>query len=142
MLQMSNLLRFLISIKYYLLIIAIVLAFFLLQQPSTDLLYTVKQEDLVDTAQVSGTYTTASQTQVSSPANGTISQLYVTNGDVVKKGEPLFFIDSTATTDQQNAAYSDYESALSALQSAQKNVQSLDVTMWTQQQSYLNAQII
>jgi HlyD family secretion protein len=145
MLQMSNLFKFFISKKYYLLIIAIVLVFFflriiLLQQPSTDLLYTVKQEDLVDTVQVSGTYMTASQTQVSSPANGIISQLYVTNGDIVKKGEPLFYVDSTSTTDQQTAAYSDYESALSALQSAQNNVQSLDVTMWTQQQSYLNAQ--
>ena len=112
----------------------------LLQKPSSDILYMVKRENLVDTVQVSGTYTTASQTIVTSPATGTISQLYVANGDYVKKGDPLFHVNATATTDQQNAAYTDYTSALSAFQTAQNNVQSLDATMWTQQQAYIAAQ--
>jgi HlyD family secretion protein len=111
----------------------------ILQKPSPDILYTVKREDLVDTVQVSGTYTTASQTIVASPANGIISQLYVKNGDYVKKGDPLFHVESTATTDQINAAYTDYTAALSDLQTAQNNVQSLDATMWTKQQAYLSA---
>src|SRR6185437_15265647 len=68
----------------------------LLQKPSPDILYTVKRENLVDTVQVSGTYTTAAQTIVTSPANGTISQLYVKNGQEVKKGVPLFHVESTA----------------------------------------------
>ncbi len=112
----------------------------LLQKPSTDIAYTVKREDLVDTVQVSGSYTTASQTIVTSPANGIISRLYVLNNTSVKKGDPLFHVDATATTDQQNAAYTDYTSALSALQTAQNSVQSLDATMWTKQQAYINAQ--
>src|SRR2546421_9136153 len=91
----------------------------ILQKPSPDINYTVKRENLVDTVQVSGTYTTASQTIVSSPANGIISQLYISNGQYVKKGAPLFHVDSTATIDQQNAAYTAYTVALSALQSAQ-----------------------
>src|SRR6266576_3056030 len=69
----------------------------LLQKPSTDIAYTVQREDLVDTVQVSGTYTTASQTIVTSPANGIISRLYVSNGITVKKGDPLFYVDATAT---------------------------------------------
>jgi HlyD family secretion protein len=112
----------------------------ILQKPSPDISYTVKKEDLVDTVQVSGTYTTASQTIVASPANGTISQLYVSNGQSVHKGDPLFHVDSTATTDQQNAAYAAYAAALSLLQTAQNNVQSLDAAMWSKQQAYLNAQ--
>lgn len=127
-------------IPILIIIVFIILRTILLQKPSSDIPYIVKKEDLVDTVQVSGNYTTASQTPVASPANGVISQLYVLNGDMAKKGEPLFHVDSTATTDQQNAAYADYASALSALQTAQNNVQSLDATMWTSQQAYINAQ--
>src|SRR5579862_7817622 len=133
------------SKKLFLIPIVGIIVFFtirtiILQKPSQDIPYTVTREDLVDTVQVSGTYTTASQIVIDSPANGTISQLYVHNGDYVKKGDRLFYIESTATTDQQDAAYSGYTSALSALQTAQNNVQSLDATMWTQQQAYLAAQ--
>lgn len=125
--------------------IGVIVVFFLLravllQKPSTDILYTVKHENLVDTVQVSGSYTTASLTSVASPANGVISQLYVSNGTMVKKGDPLFHVDSTATTDQQNATYTDYTSALSTLQTAQNNVQSFDAAMWAKQQAYISAQ--
>ncbi|HVA96328.1 MAG TPA: efflux RND transporter periplasmic adaptor subunit [Candidatus Acidoferrales bacterium] len=112
----------------------------LLQQPNPEIDYTVKQENLVDTVQVSGTYTTAAQTQVVSPAKGIITQLYVKNGEYVKKGAPLFHVESTATIDELESAYADYENALSALQTAQNNVQSLDATMWTKQQAYISAQ--
>ena len=112
----------------------------ILQKPSPDIPYTITREDLVDTVQVSGTYTTASQTVVGSPANGILSNIYVHNGDYVKKGDRLFYIESTATTDQQNAAYTAYTGALSTLQSAQNSVLSLDAAMWTKQQAYLSAQ--
>lgn len=114
--------------------------FILLQKPNTELTYTVKREDLVDSFQVSGTYSTAAQTQVTSSTNGIITELYVNNNDHVNKGDPLFHVDSTATEDQQKAAYAAYASAQSALQSAQNNKQSLDATMWAKQQAYLAAQ--
>lgn len=129
-----------VFIPIAIIIVFLIVRSILLAQPNTQINYTVKREALVDTVQVSGTYTTASQTQVVSPANGTISQLYVTNGEYVKKGQPLFYVASTATTDQQNTAYANYESALSSLQTAQNSVQSLDAAMWSKQQSYINAQ--
>lgn len=142
---MENVLSFIKAKKVVIIPIVAIVVFFtlrtiLLQKPSTDILYTVNRENLVDTVQVSGTYTTASQTMITSPANGILSQIYVKNGDYVKKGEPLFYVESTATIDQQNAAYADYTNALSTLQTAQNNVQSLDATMWTQQQAYISAQ--
>lgn len=63
--------------------------FILLQKPNTELTYTVKREDLVDSFQVSGTYSTAAQTQVTSSTNGIITELYVNNNDHVNKGDPL-----------------------------------------------------
>src|SRR5258708_7430653 len=142
---MNNILSFIQAKKIFFIPIVGLVIFFtirtiILQKPSPDIPYTVTRENLVDTVQVSGTYTTASQTVVSSPANGTIANLYVSNGDYVKKGDRLFYIASTATTDQQNAAYTVYAGALSALQTAQNSVQSLDATMWTKQQAYLSAQ--
>lgn len=131
--------------KIILVIVIGVLAFIIirsiiLQKPSTQINYTVNRENLVDTVQVSGTYTTASQIQVVSPASGTIAQLYVSNGDYVKKGQPLFYVNATATTDQQNTAYANYENALSELQTAKNSVQSLDASMWSKQQAFLSAQ--
>lgn len=121
-------------------IFLILLRFMLLQKPSTDLLYVVKREDLVDSIQVSGVYMTASQIQVNSPTNGIIDELYVSNGDRVGKGDPLFHVESTATEDQKKAAYADYASALGSLQIAKNTKQSLDASMWTKQQSYLSTQ--
>ena len=142
---MNTILSFLKAKKIYVILI-IALALFLLiravllRKPDTELTYTVKKEDLIDTVQVSGTYTTASQTQVTSPTNGIITELYVTNTESVKKGDPLFHVDSTATADQQKTAYANYTNALNTSQTALNTKQSLDATMWTKQQSYLTAQ--
>jgi HlyD family secretion protein len=142
---MRNILSPLRTHKIFVIPIVIIFVFLtvrtiLLAQPSSEIDYTVKRENLVETVQVSGTYTTASQTEVKSPSFGVITQLYVNNGEYVQKGAPLFHIESTATTDEQQAAYADYTSAVSALQTAQNNVQSLDSTMWTKQQAYISAQ--
>ena len=113
---------------------------FLLTSPTKEILYTATRGNLVDTVQVSATYTTASQTQVYSPTNGLLTKLYVGNNQHVKKGEKLFYVESTATTDEKNAAKANYQSAISALQTAKNTQATLDGTMWTAQQAYLAAQ--
>lgn len=117
-----------------------VLRIFLLQKPSTDILYTVKKGSLVDTIKVSGTYRTAAQTKVYSPAKGIITQLFVANKDVVAKGEPLFHVESTATDEEKAAAMADYQNAISSLKTAEQNKQAADATMWTKQQAVLDSQ--
>lgn len=112
----------------------------LLKKNNTDMVYTVKQESLVDTVQVSGTYTTAAQTKVMSPAKGIITQLFVINKQEVKKGDLLFRVESTATDEEKAAAFADYQNAVSSLKIAQQNKQVADATMWTKQQSVLDAQ--
>lgn len=112
----------------------------LLRKPNTQLTYTVKHENLVDTVQVSGTYKTAMQVPVMSYSTGVISEIYVNNGDDVKKGDPLFHVNSTATEAQQKTAYANYQVALSSLNSAKNTKQGLDATMWTKNQAYLTSQ--
>jgi HlyD family secretion protein len=108
----------------------------LLQKPNTELTYTVHKENLVDTVQVSGTYTTASQTQVASPTTGIISKLYVKNGDIVKKGAPLFHVESTATPAQQKAAQANYLAASAAVQADKATLYSLQSAMYSAWQKY------
>ena len=108
----------------------------LLQKPASDINYTVQKENLVDTVQVSGTYTTASQVQVDSPANGIISKLYVANGSTVKKGDPLFYIESTATADQQKAAFATYMAANAQAQTDNATLFSLQSSMYSAWKKY------
>src|SRR5690348_2692922 len=77
--------------------------------------YTVTKEDLVNTVLVDGTYVIASQTQITSPTNGIITHLFVTNGAYVQKGDPLFHVESSATDDEKKTAYAAYLSDSSTL---------------------------
>ncbi len=123
---MSKVLAFIKAKRVFFIIGFLVVGFFvaravLLRNPTPLLTYTVKREDLVDTVQVSGTYKTASQIAVTSPARGILSAVYVVNNQQVKRGDPLFHVQSTATEDEKATAYADYASALSAEKSAEQN---------------------
>lgn len=78
---MKNILPFIIAKKKIVIVgIVLILLIFarllLINNPSTELTYTVKKENLIDTVQVSATYTTAAQTKVISPAKGIITELF------------------------------------------------------------------
>jgi HlyD family secretion protein len=92
-----------------------------LKTPDNTLTYTIKREALIDTVQVSGTYTIAATTSVLSPAKGIITKLHVKNGDDIKKDEPLFYVESTATTEEKTSAYADYQTAINNLKVAEQN---------------------
>src|SRR5579872_7250518 len=131
------------SKKYYILIVGAIVIFLLLrlvllQKPTTELTYTIKKENLVDTIQESGTYMSAAQTSVSSPTNGVIDHLFVSNNDQVKRGDPLFHIQSSATLDQQKAAYATYLAASSAVQADNATLYSLQSAMFTDWNTYFN----
>lgn len=121
------------------LILLIIGKLLLLNKPTTELTYTVKKENLVDTVQVSGTYTIAAQTKVISPAKGIITELFVSNNDEVKKGDLLFHVESTATSEEKAAANADYQNAVNNLKVAQQNKEAADANMWTEHTSLLNA---
>jgi HlyD family secretion protein len=122
-------------------ILAFVLGLILLLQKSDDgSVYTVKRENIINTVLVNGTYTTASQTKVSSPAKGIITKLYVDNETHIQKGNALFRVESTATEEEKSTAYAKYQSALSSLITAQNSKQTYDGAMWAKQKALLDAQ--
>lgn len=120
--------------------ILLIVRVILLQKNSTDILYTVKRGSLVDTVQVTGTYSASSETDVYSPTNGVITDIFIANNQYVKKGDKLFHVESTATTEEKASAYANYQSALSSLNAAQNTKQSADSTMWIKQKALLDAQ--
>ncbi len=99
------------------LILIVILAVVFLRRPNSSNIYTVVRGDLVDNIQLSGTYKIAAETKVNSP-KGILSKLYVKNGDKVKRGARLFYIQSTATAKDKAAAFASYQSAQSLYQEA------------------------
>lgn len=137
-----RLLDFLRSPKGLLAILAVAAMLFIFylrsQSQNGQNIYTVKQGNLVNTLLVNGTYTTAAQTEVNSPADGIITQLYVKDGEAVRQGTPLFHVESTATETQKAAALAGYLSAKSTVDSDNATAYSLRSTMYTKWKAFLD----
>lgn len=99
-------------------------------------LYTVKKETLVNTLQVTGTYSIASQISVTSPTNGVVTKIFVTNDQVVKKDDPLFYVESTASESQKKAAYAAYAAAKAALDADNAQLFALQSAMFSKWKTY------
>ncbi|MEK7571343.1 MAG: HlyD family efflux transporter periplasmic adaptor subunit [Patescibacteria group bacterium] len=131
--------------KRFFLLLLLLLVIFVVRQiflssPSHELTYTVTRGELVDTVEASGMFMTALQKEIFSPTKGVITQLYVVNNQEVKKGEPLFHVESTATEKEKITALATYQTAVSTLTTAQQTKESLDATMWTEHKALLDAQ--
>lgn len=100
----------------------------------------VGRGNIIATVTESGSIAAGSQVNVPSTTTGVIEEIYVNDGDTVAPGQNLFKVKSTATPQQQAAAYATYQNAVNSLVSAQDNQKSLDAAMWTAKQSYLDAQ--
>lgn len=127
---MKILLPFFLAKKTYFIIVLILILLLIgrsviLKKPDTTLTYTVKKEGLVDTIQVSGTFTTASQVAVESPTNGAITAFYVSNDDEVNKGDALFRVESFATEEEKSSTYAKYLTAKKTLDASYADAYSL-----------------
>lgn len=100
----------------------------------------IEKGSIIATVSESGSVVASNQVNVPSTTTGVIQEVYVKDGDDVAAGDNLFKVKSTATPQDQASAYATYQSAVSALTTAKDNQQSLDATMWTAQQSFLDAQ--
>ncbi len=118
------------------LVIFIIIFATLLRPVKNNTIYTVERGNIVNTLLVNGTYTTASQAQVNSPADDIMTKLYVNNGDEVKKGNPLFHIESTATDEEKAAAYATYLSDASVVTADKAALYSLQSTMFAAWKTY------
>lgn len=96
---------------------------------------------LIQSIDGSGTITSGNYTNVTTKASGTVSAVYVTNGDTVTKGQKIadVTLDEYAT-ERQSSTWASYLSALDAVKAAQQAKVSEDLAMWTARQAILDAQ--
>ncbi len=99
----------------------------------------VKRQDISDTVEVSGTISSANYTQVQTQAIGTITDIYVEEGQEVKEGDKLFQLELTPEGKQANqSAYSSYLQAQNSLKSAENQLNSLQVTLFDKNKYFID----
>lgn len=99
----------------------------------------VQRGDIEQFVSETGNVATAGRVDVDSEATGIIEEIYVENNDSVQTGQNVFKVRSTATDAEKAAANAAYQSALSALATAQQTKEGLDATMWLKRQAVLDA---
>lgn len=100
----------------------------------------VKRQSITEVVAESGNVVTAGKTDVYSPSQGIVEELYIKNGDIVTIDQPLFKVKSTATEDEKAAAYADLAAAQSALKTAHQTKISLQSALETARIAVLDAQ--
>jgi len=80
----------------------------------------------------------SNQLTVYSVSSGIIEELYVKNGQTVKKGDKLFKVKSTASDQDKASAYASYLTAKNNLDSAQAKINSLQATEFKANQTFMN----
>ncbi len=101
--------------------VVLVLGFILLKPKKIEnsLLSKVTIGSVSEVVSGSGSVESGGVTAVYSPTNGVIKKILVTDGQEVKKDQPLFEVSSTATTKEKSEALSSLLTARSALKKAE-----------------------
>ncbi len=99
---------------------------------------TVARGNISQIVTETGNVIAGSETDVYSPTTGSLSKIYVKDGDNVNAGDKLFDVRSTATAQEQAAAYANYLSAQSNLLAAQAQLNTLQNQMFIANQTFVN----
>lgn len=102
---------------------------------------TVTKGTLIASISGTGTITTGNTTSISTGATGTVTAVYVKNGDTVKKGDKIaeLSLDQYGTK-RLAAAWLSYINAVNAVETAKKDKVDSDTTMWQKRQAILDAE--
>lgn len=83
----------------------------------------VERGDITQLVSETGEIMSSNKTTVVSSINGIVGDVFIDNGDPVRRGSKLFYVNSTATQQERAKAYSDYLSVKNSLESTQiKNI--------------------
>lgn len=97
----------------------------------------IQRGDLTNSLSLSGQVEQSNLISVSSKASGVVSQVYVTDGQEVKKGQKIadITLDSEGINNQ-SSAWSSYLSAQTGLESAKTQLWTLESTMWQKHEDF------
>ncbi len=102
---------------------------------------TVQRQTLISLVSETGNVSTVGKADVFSTSTGIIEEVFVNNSDVVKVGQNLFRVKSTATDQEKAAANATYQSAVSALRTAEQTKLSLQAALTAAGQAKIDAQV-
>lgn len=94
-----------------------------------------------DVVKLTGTVVVGGKNEVVSPATGYLEAVYVTNGQTVKEGDPLFLVKSTAKEQDKANAWSAVAGAQSALKTAEQGKLSNQSALEIARRAVLDAQV-
>lgn len=94
--------------------------------------------DIVEIVSETGNIIASGKTNVYSPTNGVVTEILVQNGDIVKDGDTLFTVDSSASEQEKQAAYATYLTAVSSLNAEKAKIHALQSAKFQASEAFLN----
>jgi len=98
--------------------------------------YRVKKGKVESIYSETGEIQSSNVTMVASTIEGVVGEVYVDNGAVVYRGQNLFYVTSTATEQERALAYSNYLTAVNALETAKYTQLILESDMWVAHEDF------
>lgn len=101
----------------------------------------VTKGTLITSIAATGSITSGNTTNISTKASGTVTKVYVENGDTIKKGQKI--LDITLDSDgieRRSIAWQEYLKAKEAIVTATKEKQDLSIAIWKDRQAILDAE--
>ena len=101
----------------------------------------VTKGTLIKSIASTGSITSGNTTNISTKASGTVTKVYVKNGDTVKKGQKI--LDITLDSDgieRKSSAWQSYLKAQEEVVSTTKAKQDLEIQVWKDRQAIVDAQ--
>ena len=141
--RMQSKIRLLLGISVILLSMLLLKHFLFLDNKQTTTYETtvVTKGTLISTVSGSGTITSGNNTTIITKASGTVTNVYVKNGDIVKKNQKLAEVKlDEYALDRQATTWKAYLDATEDVKTAEKNKASADIQMWQAREAWLNAQ--
>ena len=128
--------------KKIIVVVIIVIIVIVLQQyfANTDkngyVLEKAKMSSITESVSETGNIIATGRTDIYSPSTGIIEEVKINNGEVVEKGQELFKVKSTATIQEQQAAYATYLTAKTTLDAALAGAHDLRSDMYTKWKTF------
>jgi RND family efflux transporter MFP subunit len=102
----------------------------------------VERGTLISSVSASGTITSGNNLSITTSATGTVGQVFVKNGDLVKKGQKIAEISLDQDgLQKQSQAWASYLSAKNSLDSARNKINSLQATEFSANQKFINGAV-
>lgn len=102
---------------------------------------TVTKGTLISSIAASGSISSGNTTNISTKASGTVTRVYVKNGDTVKKGQKILDITLDADgIERRSGSWNEYLKSQEAVVAAIKNKNDLEIQVWKNKQEILDAQ--